>query len=143
MKNKIISILLGVVAIAASVAIVYFAAKYNPTAPEATSSILGFSLYAVYSIMAIAFVAMVGFAIWGVLSNFKDSKPALIGMGVLLAVLLVGYLLSASTNSVIEQKFVVSPGLSKLIGGGLLSTYIFGAGAVLAAVWSTISTRFK
>ncbi len=143
MKNKIISILLGIVAISASIAIVYFAAKFNPTAPEATSSILGFSLYAVYSIMAIAFVTMIGFAIWGVLSNFKDSKSALIGMGVLLAVLLVGYLMSSSTNSVIEQRFAVSPGLSKLIGGGLLSTYIFGLGALLATIWSTISTRFK
>ncbi len=143
MKNKIISILLGLTALAASVAIVYFAMKYNPTEPEAATSFLGFSMYAIYCIMAIAFITMIGFAVWGVISNFKESKSTLVGLGVLLAVLLLGYILSASTNSVIEQKFAITSGMSKLIGGGLVSTYLFGMGALLAAIWSTISSRFK
>lgn len=143
MKNKIITILLTIITVCASIAIVFFAAKYDPSKPEAVDIYLGFSLYAVYAIMVLAFICLVGFAIWTIVANFKDSKETLVGVGVLVLVLIIGYVLSSSTSSAIEQKFAVSSGMSKLIGGGLLATYILMFGTILAAVWASISSRFK
>ncbi len=143
MKNKIITILLAIISICASVAIVYVAAKYDANKPETTASVLSFSMYSVYGVMALAFFCLVGFAVWSVVANFKDSKATLIGVGVLITVLLVGYLISQPTNSLIEQSFAVTPSTSKLVGGGLMATYIFMFGALLAAVWASISSRFK
>jgi hypothetical protein len=143
MKNKIISILLAIITVCTSVAIVYFAAVYNPLKPEEFDSLLGFSCYAVYAVMILAFICLVGFALWSIIANFKDSKATLVGVGVLVAVLLIGYLISAPTNSAVEQRFAVGTGLSKVIGGGIVATYIFMFGAILAAVWATLSSRFK
>lgn len=143
MKNKIITILLAIITVCASAAIVFVAAKYDPIKPESTESMLSFSMYAVYAVMALAFICLVGFAVWSVVANFKDSKETLIGVGVLSIILLIGYLISPATNSLIEQKFAVSSGMSKLIGGGLMATYIFMFGALLAAIWASISSRFK
>ncbi len=141
MKNKIITILLAVVSILASLSIVYFAAKYDSTTKYDT--FLSLSMYAVYAVMALAFVCLIGFAIWSIIANFRDSKESLIGVGVLVAVFLVSYLVSSPTTSAIEVKFAVSPNLSKLIGGGAIAAYIFGLGALLAMLWSSISIKFK
>lgn len=141
MKNKIITILLAVVSILASLSIVYFAAKYDSTTKYDT--FLSLSMYAVYAVMALAFICLIGFAIWSIIANFKDSKESLIGVGVLVAVFLISYLVSSPTTSAIEVKFAVSPNLSKLIGGGAIAAYIFGLGALLAMLWSSISIKFK
>lgn len=143
MKSKIISLLLTIITVLASISIVWFAAKYDPIKGDAVDSFLGFSLYAVYAIMFIAFIALIGFAIWTVITNFEHSKASLVGVGVVIVVFLISYLLSSPTNSTVEQKFAVTSGLSKLIGGGLVATYIFMFGAILAAVWSSISNRLK
>ncbi|MEI6346428.1 MAG: hypothetical protein WCP69_00650 [Bacteroidota bacterium] len=145
MKNKIISLLLSIVTVLASIAIVYFAAKYDPDPAKAASVdfYLGFSLYAVYAIMALAFICLVGFAIWTIVANFRDSKESLVGVGILTAILVLAYIVSSPTTSVIEIKFAVSAGLSKLIGGGIVASYIFLFGAILAALWASVSTRFK
>jgi len=143
MKNKIISILLATITILASISIVYFAIKYDPTKEVSFDAYLGFSWYAIYAVMAIAFVSMFGFAIWSIISNIRDSKETLIGVGILVGIFIISYLFSSPTNSAIETKFAVSSGLSKLIGGGFIATYVFLFGAILAAAWASISTRFK
>ena len=143
MKNKIISILLAIITTLASLSIIFFAAKYDPAKGAAYDKFLGFSMYAVYITMFIAFLCLAGFAIWSIISNIKDSKGTLVGLGILVGIMLISYLISSPTNSVIEAKFAVSASLSKVIGGGLVSTYIFLFGAILAAIWASISTRFK
>lgn len=145
MKNKIISLLLSIITVLASIAIVYFAAKYDPDPAKAASVdfYLGFSLYAVYAIMLLAFICLVGFAVWSIAANFKDSKETLVGVGILTAVFVLAYIVSSPSNSAIEIKFAVSAGLSRVIGGGLVATYIFLFGAILAALWASVSTRFK
>jgi hypothetical protein len=127
----------------ASISIVYFAGKYDPTKGTDYDTYLGFSLYAVYAIMALAFICLIGFALWTIVANFRDSKESLVGVGVLTVILIIAYILSSSSSSAIEIKFAVSPGLSKVIGGGLVASYIFLFGAIFAALWSSISTKFK
>lgn len=141
MKNKIITILLAILAVLASLSIVFFAAKYDSTTKYDTY--LSLSMYAVYAVMAIAFICLFGFAVWSIVANFKDSKESLIGVGVVAVVLLISYLISTPSNSAIEVKFAVSPQLSKVLGGGAIAAYIFGLGAIAAAVWSSISNKLK
>ncbi len=141
MKNKIITILLAVISILSSLSIVYFAAKYDSTTKYDTY--LSLSMYAVYAVMALAFICLIGFAIWSIIANFKDSKESLIGVGALVVVLLISYLVSSPSSSAIEVKFAISPSLSKLLGGGAIAAYIFGFGAILAMLWSSISIKFK
>lgn len=141
MKNKIITILLAVITVLASLSIVFFAAKYDSTTKYDTY--LSLSMYAVYAVMAIAFICLFGFAVWSIVANFKDSKESLIGVGVVVAVMLISYLISSPSSSAIEVKFAVSSQLSKVIGGGAIAAYIFGMGAIAAAVWSSISNKLK
>lgn len=141
MKNKIITILLAVITVLASLSIVFFAAKYDSTTKYDTY--LSLSMYAVYAVMAIAFICLFGFAVWSIVANFKDSKESLIGVGVVAVVMLISYLISSPSSSAIEVKFAVSSQLSKVIGGGAIAAYIFGMGAIAAAVWSSISNKLK
>jgi uncharacterized membrane protein len=141
MKNKIITILLAVITVVASLSIVFFAAKYDSTTKYDTY--LSLSMYAVYAVMAIAFICLLGFAVWSIAANFKDSKESLIGVGVVAVVMLISYLISSPSSSAIEVKFAVSTQLSKVIGGGAIAAYIFGMGAIAAAVWSSISNKLK
>lgn len=142
MKNKIITILLSVITVLASLSIVYFAIKYDPT-KGSVDTFLSLSMYAVYIVMAIAFVSLFGFAIWSVIANFRDSKESLVGIGIVAVIVLISYLVSSPTTSPIEIKFAVSSGLSKLIGCGVVTTYIFMFGAIIAMLWSSISIKFK
>jgi len=141
MKNKIITILLAVITVLASLSIVFFAAKYDSTTKYDTY--LSLSMYAVYAVMAIAFICLFGFAVWSIAANFKDSKESLIGVGVVAVVMLISYLISSPSSSAIEVKFAVSTQLSKVIGGGAIAAYIFGMGAIAAAIWSSISNKLK
>lgn len=143
MKNKIVIILMSVLAVLASLSILVFAVKYNPNAAESINKYLSFSLNMVYVLFFLALVLLVGFAIWTLISNFKQSRSALIGVGIVVLIFVIAYTVSPSTSSLVEQSVATTPGASKLIGSGLIATYIFLFGAILATIWSTLSTRFK
>ncbi len=143
MKNKIFIIILLILSVLSSISIVYFGIKSDINNRGGFDLYLNFSLYSTYFLMALSGILLFGFALWFIIFHFQQSKNSLVGVGVLALILLISYIISSPSASEIETKFEISAGMSKFIGGGLIATYLFMIGCVLAALWSSISTRFK
>lgn len=143
MKTKIINIVITILAILSSISIIVFAMKYNQTEPDKSEFFQSFSLYVTYILMIAAVIIMLGFVIYQLAKNFKQSKLGLIGVGIIIGLFVVSYLLSSPQNSLIEQKFAVSDQLSKTIGASLIATYIMLFAVIASIVWITVSSRFK
>ncbi len=143
MKTKIISIIISILAVLSSISIVIFAMKYNASEPDKSVFFQSFSLYVTYSMMFAAVLILLGFVIYQLIKNFKQAKAGIIGVGVVLGLFVIAYFLSFPQNSLIEQKFAVTENMSRLIGAGLLSTYVMTACVLLAIVWTTLASRFK
>ncbi len=86
---------------------------------------------------------MAGFAIYQIISNFKQAKIGLLGIAGIVILFVITYMLSGASNSAVEQKFEITSQLSKTVSAGLLSTYLLFVIAFLAIVWTIISGRFK
>ncbi len=143
MKTKIINIIISILAVLSSASIVVFAMKYNASEPDKSVFYQSFSLYVTYGLMIAAAIILLGFVIYQLIKNFKQAKAGMIGVAIVVGLFIIAYLLSFPQNSLIEQKFAVTDHMSKLIGAGLLSTYIMITCAILAIAWTTVASRFK
>lgn len=105
---------------------------------------INIGLYVAYIALFAAIAALVIFPVYHMLAgNFGKAKGSLIGIGILVAVVVIAYLISPADQGAYYTKMGVSPGQSKLIGAGLLSTYIFFIGLVVVTVYTAISRWFK
>ncbi len=98
------------------------------------------ALYLTYFLVLAAVVLVLGFAVWFLAKNFKKSKNTLIGALGLVVVFLIAYFLSSGE---VYEKFQITEGISKLIGGSLITLYIMFFGTIVAAIYSEIAKLFK
>ena len=143
MKNKIINIIILVIGVLATLACVMFALKYDPADPGKASFYQDSSMYVTYFLFFVAALIAIGFAVVQIVSNFKQAKTGLFAVLGLVLLFGVTYLLSGPSNSVVEQKSEVTAHMAKVIGGGILSTYLLVAIVILTIVWSVIASRLK
>lgn len=101
-------------------------------------------LYIAYGLILIALLLSLGFPLVYMAKNPKEAKTALIGVAIVAVVFLVAYLIAPSEFYFhgIEKYNLVGSQL-KLIGAGLNTFYILGAIAVIAAVYSEVSSAVK
>lgn len=89
--------------------------------------------------------ALAGMAVYSLINMLRDTKNAkgtLIGVGVLVGLFLITFLLSSNE---LLPKYVdlgISPTQSKMIGAGLLLAYIIGFGTVAIAIYSEVRKIF-
>lgn len=89
--------------------------------------------------------ALAGMAVYSLINMLRDTKNAkgtLIGVGVLVGLFLLTFLLSSNE---LLPKYVdlgISPTQSKMIGAGLLLAYIIGFGTIAIAVYSEVRKIF-
>jgi len=143
MKNKIMVIAILVIAVIASISTFIYPLVLDDSNPAKSEIFINISVYITYFFFFVSLILLIGFAIWVLSTHLKESKNTLIGIGILVLILLISYLISSSEVSEVAKRLETSAGTSKLIGGGLVATYIFMFGCILAAVWSTISKQFK
>jgi len=143
MKTKIINIIISILAVLSSLSIVIFAMKYDPSDPSKSDFFQSFSMFVTYGLILAGGIILLGFVIYQLIKNFKQAKGGIIGVGVLVGLFIITYFLSFPQHSLIEQKFEVSDNISRVIGAGLLSTYIMIAGVILAILWTVLASRFK
>ncbi len=98
------------------------------------------ALYITYLLVIAAIVLVLGFAVWFLTKNIKKSKTTLIGALGLIAIFLVAYFISPGEA---YEKFQVSEGLSKVIGGSLITLYIMFIGTIVIAIYTEIAKLFK
>ncbi len=106
---------------------------------EETKAIYDIALFAAYLLVGVAAIATVVFAVRQVVTNFSNLKIPILGAVLLFVVLLVSFALSSGTTADPN----VGPTTAKLVGGGLLATFILVGIAVVAAIYSAISSYFK
>ena len=107
------------------------------------SPLIEIGLYLAYALIAVAAISSIAFPIIQTFGNLKKAKSGLIGFGILVAVLVIAYVLSPAETGPFYDKMNVSPNTSKLIGGGLLATYIIFAGVIVSILYAEVAKWFK
>ena len=103
----------------------------------------GLLLYWTYLLIAIAAVSAVVFPVLFMIRNPKGIKKALVGIGAMVLVFLIAYLIASDEVLPKYEKYGVDPSTSKQVGMGLIATYLFGLGAIGAIIYSAVSRIFK
>jgi NADH:ubiquinone oxidoreductase subunit 6 (subunit J) len=103
-----------------------------------------YGLIVAYILVAAAVLALVIFPVYNLFKgNFGKAKGTLLGVGALVAVILISYLISPAEQGPFYEKMDVGPGASKLIGAGLYSTYFIALGFVIITLYTSVSKWFK
>jgi hypothetical protein len=93
--------------------------------------------------MGIAILAAIGFAVMSAVTTPGALVKTLIGIGALVVLFGLAYILSTSDVSNANRALGVTEGSSKLISAGLIMFYMALVLAILALLYSEISKAFK
>lgn len=100
-------------------------------------------LYFGYGMVIVAAVLAVGFPLYIASKNPKSLVGTGVGLGSILVLFLVAWLLSSSEVYSSYAEFGVDASLSKFIGGMLNLVYILAGLAVVGIVYSEVSKGLK
>jgi len=107
-------------------------------------SFINIGLYIAYFALFIAIAALIIFPVVTMLKgNLKNAKGTLIGVAVLAVIILLAYIISPADQGLYYTKMNVSAGMSKLIGAGIITTYIILAGLLIITVYTSVIKWFK
>lgn len=118
--------------------LVYIFAIENIKEIELSKNSVGVSIGMIltYILFGIGLIAVLANSIKGMINNPKSGLRSLIGVGIILVLFGIGYLLDAGGIRAGWEKFGVdSNGISKAVGGSLIMMYIILFGAILLAVF--------
>ena len=141
----IIAIAIGVIA---SICAVGYAISFDKAMPIEEQS-TAMMYWSVMVLFGASIVAALGFAltqiIKGLIEDPKKQMGILIGVGALVIVFVVSYLLSSGTDIPKEvfEKTGSDYSSSKLIGACMYTVYVLFAGVILAAVYAEIAKKLK
>ncbi len=96
-----------------------------------------------YVLLFVAVLALVVFPIFQMVTNFAKAKNGLIALALLLGVFFLAFLISPADQGPIYEKFEIGPTTSKLIGAGLVTTYLILASIFIAAIYNEVAKWFK
>jgi hypothetical protein len=102
--------------------------------------ITNYGIIAAYLLLAVAVVGAIGFPILEIAKNPKGAKGALIGVGLLVLVFGISYVLGSEENL---SKIEISGGTAKLVDTGMFAFYILALAAVGVTIYSEVSKIFK
>jgi len=115
--------------------------------PDANFDFFNAGMYLTIALVALAVGLAILFGLWQVISSPKASLKGIIAVVVLAALFFVLYSTAEaeSTGKIGElvQRFDVSDTASKIITGGLMTTFILAAAATLFMVLGEIRNLFK
>ena len=105
--------------------------------------IINFGLYLTYFLIGLAVVAVVILPLVKAMDNPKTLVGTAIGLGVLLVLFGVSY--AVAGNEVLASYTVqnVGPGISKFVGGLLITMYLLFGGAIVGILYTEVSKAFK
>jgi len=106
-------------------------------------SLINLGIILTYILIIASVAGAIIFPIIHTLGDLKSAKGGLIGIAVILVIFLISFAVSPAESGPFFDKFGISPTFSKIIGGGLISTYIFGLGAILSILYSQVSKWIK
>lgn len=101
------------------------------------------ALYVSYTLTALAAIAAVGFPIINSMNDPKSMVKAGMGVGALLVVFLLSWLISGDEVTAVCIEFDVNAGVSKMIGGALTMMYLMIFLALGGIVFTEVSKSLK
>lgn len=104
---------------------------------------INIGLYVVYFLLLLSIIGVIVFPVLQMAGDIKSAKGTLVGIGILLVVFVISYALSSPDTGAVYTKYGISPGLSKVIGAGLIATYITFAGVLIGIIYSQISNWIR
>ncbi len=107
------------------------------------SGIINIGLFVTYILIGIAVISVVVLPLIKALDDPKTLVGTAIGLAVLLVLFGIAYALSSDE---VLPKYVaqdVGPGISKFVGGLLITMYLLFGGAIVGIVFTEISKAFK
>lgn len=108
-----------------------------------SSPLIDIGMYLAYALIAFAAISAIVFPIIQTFGDLKKAKNGLIGFAVLVVILVIAYALSPAETGAFYDKKNISPNTSKMIGGGILATYIVFAGVILSILYAEVAKWFK
>lgn len=100
-------------------------------------------LYFGYGMVISAALLAIGFPLWIASKNPKSLVGTGIGLGSILGLFLIAWILSSGEVNASYAEFGVDSSLSKIIGGLITLVYLLIGIAVSGIVYSEISKTFK
>ena len=101
-------------------------------------------MYWAYVLLGITVILLFGFPIKHFIEYPKQGIKSLIALAGFLALFGISYAFaSGSTDAAIYELRGISSGISRMIGAGMIMTYIIGGLALLGLVYFGISKAFK
>jgi|GEM_PF-1358032 len=118
--------------------LVYIFGVENIKEIELSKNSVGVSIGMVitYILLGVGLIGVLANSAKGMINNPQSGIRSLIGVGIILVLFLIGYLLDGGGMRAGWEKFGVdSNGVSKAVGGSLIMMYIILFGAILLAVF--------
>ena len=101
-------------------------------------------LYVAYLAFFVAIAALIMFPVLSLVKgNIKNAKASLVGIAALVVIVLISYVVSPADQGQFYTKMNTGPGQSKLIGAGLVTTYIIFAALIVITLYSVVVKWFK
>lgn len=108
------------------------------------NTLINIGLYVAYALVLFAVLGLIFFAFRAIVKDgIASSKGTLLGIAALAIVFVVSYFLSSADQGPLYEKLGVGPGTEKLIGAGLLTTYVAFLGFIIIAVYTSVVKMFK
>lgn len=106
-------------------------------------NIIDILLYLAYGLIIVAALGAIILPLIKSLDDPKSLAKAGMGVGILLVVFAVAYVISDNEVNNIYTKFNVDAQASKIIGGVLITTYIFFIAAFVSILFTEVAKNFK
>ena len=107
-----------------------------------TDFILNFGIPLAYLALGIAILSAVAFPVIQMVTDFQKAKMAIAGVGVLLLVFLLSYMLAGS-QPLTTNYVTISGEQMKIVEAGLYMVYILFVVSAIAILASSVSRYFK
>lgn len=107
--------------------------------------LINIGLIVLYLLLAIGLLALLFFSLKVTINNIGKSKVTIVGIVGFAVLFILSYLLSSSTDVGMDifEKTSTDPGLSKMIGSGLIFTYFMFIAVFFSFIYAAVSKFLK
>jgi len=107
------------------------------------NNLINIGLYLSYILLAITILSIIIIPVYFTIINFRKAKQGLVGFGVLVIIMILAYLVSPADQGLFYSTHEIGPSTSKIIGGGLFTTYFAFIAIILVVVYAEVGKLLK
>ncbi|HCE56826.1 MAG TPA: hypothetical protein DER09_03265 [Prolixibacteraceae bacterium] len=148
--GKYVSIFMWVLIVITAILAISLVANLSDNEQDPTmNSWVSTNLTWTYILMIFSAIALVGFAVYQMATDFEAAKKGLISIGFMGVVVLIAYMMASDAMPTFlgAQKFIddetVTPKVMKWVDTGLIATYIVLGISVASIIYASVSRLFK